>query len=171
LHHYPREHYAAWADWSQRADLLTHAGAFGENLSTTGLTETSVCIGDVFRLGDATLQVSQGRQPCWKLDARFGEPGLARQMQASGRTGWYYRVLSPGGVRVGDSLELLERRHAAWPLSRVIALLFSRDVSHAAEWQRASELPELAVNWRQTLSRRVSSAQVEDWSRRLDQPG
>jgi MOSC domain-containing protein YiiM len=170
LHHYPREHYAAWADWSQRSDLLKHAGAFGENLSTTGLLETSVCIGDVFRLGEATLQLSQGRQPCWKLDARFGEKGLAREMQASGRTGWYYRVLNPGWVQTGNSLKLLERPHAAWPLSRVIALLFSRDASLAEEWQRASELPELAVNWRQTLARRAGSGQMEDWGRRLERP-
>lgn len=170
LHHYPRDHYAAWTGWSQRADLLASAGAFGENLSTTGLDETGVCIGDVFRLGEATVQLSQGRQPCWKLDARFGEKGLAREMQASGRTGWYYRVLNPGNVQAGDTLELLERRHAAWPLSRVIALLFSRDAVHAPEWARASELPELAASWRQTFARRVGAGQVEDWARRLDAP-
>lgn len=157
LHHYPREHYGPWAQWSQRADLLAHPGAFGENISTTGIDESSVCIGDVFRLGEATVQLSQGRQPCWKLDARFGEKGMARQMQTMGRTGWYYRVLNPGGVQAGDALELLERPHPAWPLSRVIALLFSREASHAADWQRASELPELAINWRQTFARRVGS--------------
>jgi MOSC domain-containing protein YiiM len=171
LHHYPHEHYAHWARWSRRQDLLAQPGAFGENLSSTGLDEGQVCIGDVFALGGATVQLSQGRQPCWKLDARFGEAGLARQMQAQGRTGWYYRVLKPGWLQAGDGLQLLERPHLDWPLARVIGLMFSRDVSaHAADWRRASELPDLAANWRQTFARRLESGQVEDWSRRLDRP-
>jgi MOSC domain-containing protein YiiM len=115
VHHYPREHYASWASWSRRADLLGHAGAFGENISTTGWDESNVCIGDVVRLGDALVQVSQGRQPCWKLDVRFGEPGMAREMQARGRTGWYYRVLEPGWVGAGATLSLVERPHPECP--------------------------------------------------------
>lgn len=66
VHHYPREHYAYWASWSRRTDLLSCPGAFGENVSTTGWEESNVCIGDVVRLGEVTVQLSQGRQPCWK---------------------------------------------------------------------------------------------------------
>lgn len=170
VHHYPREHYAHWAARSRRADLLERPGAFGENISTTGWNESNVCIGDVVRLGDALVQVSQGRQPCWKLDLRFGEPGTAREMQASGRTGWYYRVLEPGLVRSGATASLVERPHPDWPLARLIALLFSREERLAPEWALASELPALAERWRLTFRRRVAAGQVEDWEPRLRVP-
>jgi len=170
VHHYPREHYAAWGAWSRRTDLLAHAGAFGENLSTRGWDESNVCVGDVVRLGEALVQVSQGRQPCWKLDARFGEPGMARQMQASGRTGWYYRTLEPGWVPAGGAMTLVDRPHPAWPLARLIALLFARDVQHAPEWAQAAELASLAERWRLTFRRRVESREVEDWEPRLRRP-
>ncbi|MBK5933956.1 MOSC domain-containing protein [Rhodovulum imhoffii] len=89
VHHYPFEHYATWR--KELGDLapLTPPGAFGENLSSTGLTETTVAVGDIFRLGGALLQVSQGRQPCWKLNLRFDVPDMAQRVQKSGRTGWY----------------------------------------------------------------------------------
>jgi MOSC domain-containing protein YiiM len=170
VHHYPREHYASWASWSRRTDLLAHAGAFGENISTTGWDESNVCIGDVVRLGEARVQVSQGRQPCWKLDVHFGEPGMAREMQARGHTGWYYRVLEPGWVCSGTPAELIERPHPEWPLSRLIALLFERDPRLAPEWALAAELPALAERWRVTFRRRVASSSVEDWEPRLRAP-
>jgi MOSC domain-containing protein YiiM len=168
LHHYPREHYASWASWSRRADLLAQAGAFGENVSSHGWDESNVCIGDVVRLGEALVQVSQGRQPCWKLDARFGEPGMAREMQLRGHTGWYYRTLEPGWLHAGAQAELVDRPHPEWPLSRLIALLFSRDARFAAEWASAAELAALAERWRATFRRRIASGGVEDWTPRLN---
>jgi len=170
VHHYPREHYAGWASWSRRADLLASPGAFGENISSLGWDESKVCIGDVVRLGEALVQVSQGRQPCWKLDLRFGERGMAREMQARGRTGWYYRTLEPGWVRAGAQAVLVERPHPDWPLSRLIALLFTRDAHAAPEWERAAELPSLAERWRQTFRKRAASGHVEDWEPRLRLP-
>jgi MOSC domain-containing protein YiiM len=167
VHHYPRDHYAGWGSWSRGADLLGAAGAFGENISTTGWDESTVCIGDVVRLGDALVQVSQGRQPCWKLDVRFGEPGMAREMQARGCTGWYYRVLEPGWVRAGAQAARLARPHPEWPLSRLLALLFARDQRLAPEWALAAELPALAERWRLTFRKRVAAGLVEDWEPRL----
>src|SRR5690606_1145821 len=108
VHHYPFDHYAAWRGELGAHALLDAAGAFGENFSTLGWTEQTVCIGDVVQAGTAVLEVSQGRQPCWKLNDRFDVPDMARRLQASGRTGWYYRVPEPGKVRVGDSLHLLQ---------------------------------------------------------------
>ena len=98
VHHYAFEHYAAWQRELKAIDGVRNLaiGGFGENLSTLGLTEANVAIGDIFTLGDAVIQVSQPRQPCWKLGVRFNLAGMARKVQASGRTGWYYRVLQPG---------------------------------------------------------------------------
>lgn len=75
LHHYPAEHYSSWREELARSDLLP--GSFGENLATFGLIEDTVCIGDIFALGTATVQISQGRQPCWKLNAHTGDDRMA----------------------------------------------------------------------------------------------
>lgn len=170
LHHYPREHYAEWVAWMPEeagaSGAFERPGAFGENLSTVGLTEADVCVGDVFALGTARVQVSQGRQPCWKLDLRHGRTGVARRMQELRRTGWYYRVLSPGVVAAGDRLVLVDRPAPGWPLARVLAALFDRSTG-PDEWGAAASLEVLAAGWRETFARRVGSGRVEDWSARL----
>ena len=97
VHHYALEHYAAWkAELSGRDAYFAGPGSFGENFSTFGMTESNVCIGDVYRVGTALLQVSQARQPCWKLNVRFDTQDMARRLQNTGRTGWYYRGI---GIR------------------------------------------------------------------------
>ncbi len=90
-----------------------------KNLSSAGLTEADVCLGDRFALGTAVVEVSQLRQPCWKLSDRFGVRELARRVQETGRTGWYYRVLQPGSVAAGDLLTLQARPYPQWTLSRL----------------------------------------------------
>ncbi|MGE8634062.1 MAG: MOSC domain-containing protein [Achromobacter piechaudii] len=167
LHHYARDHYPGWlAELGERA-VLAAPGAFGENISTSGLTEADVCVGDVFRAGTALIQVSQARQPCWKLDHRFGQRGMAARVQASGRTGWYYRVLQEGWLCAGDTLALCERPHPQWSLARVQDVLNRRvldaDVLHAL-----AALPELSPNWRALFEKRAQAGQVEDWTRRLE---
>lgn len=126
IHHYPREHYAAWIAELGEHPLLMQAGAFGENFSTSGWSEADVCLGDRVRAGTALLEVSQGRMPCWKLNDRFEVAGMSLRVQESGRTGWYYRVLEEGVVAAGDILQLVERCHPDWSLLRLSEVLFDR---------------------------------------------
>lgn len=165
IHHYPREHYAAWLAELGEHPLLMQPGAFGENFSTTGWTEDDVCLGDLIRVGSALLQVSQGRMPCWKLSDRFGVANLALRVQQSGRTGWYYRVLQEGVVGVGDRLQVVERTHVDWSLSRLSAVLFDKRVE--PELLRECLALPLVPSWRRTLERRLEKAEVEDWAPRL----
>lgn len=165
IHHYPREHYAAWAQELGEHPLLSAPGAFGENISTHGWTEHNVCLGDRIRAGSVLLEVSQGRMPCWKLSDRFGVADMALRVQQSGRTGWYYRVLEPGVIEAGQVLQLEQRPHPEWPLVRLSAVLFSQDVD-VALLRECLALP-LAASWRRTLERRLEKRQVEDWSPRL----
>ncbi len=167
LHHYARDHYPAWAlEVPAMGARLAQAPAFGENISTLGLTENDVCIGDVVRLGVVCLQIAQGRQPCWKLNARFGVPDLARRVQTTGRTGWYYRVLEPGRIEPGTAFVLEDRPQPDWLLSRVIALLYTRTEAYD-DLAALSRLPQLAEGWRQLAARRVANRRTEDWSARL----
>lgn len=168
VHHYAFEHYARWRAELGELPVLQRPGAFGENISTRGLDESQVCLGDRFTLGSATLEVSQGRQPCWKLNDRFGVGDMALRVQATGRTGWYYRVLEPGSVTVGDRLELAARPHPSWTLRRLSGLLFGRELALEV-LEPALELP-LVASWRKLIERRVQRREVEDWSRRLDGP-
>lgn len=166
VHHYPFDHYATWAAELGDQPLLARPGAFGENLSTLGLTEAGVAIGDVFRLGGAVIEVSQARQPCWKLNQRFGIADMALRVQRSGRTGWYYRVLQEGAVAPGDSLVLIDRRLPDWPILRLWRLLYV-DMLNRDELAAMAALPLLPEGWRRLAERRLASGAVEDWHGRL----
>lgn len=167
VHHYPFDHYAAWQAELGALPALAAPGGFGENISTSGLTEATVAVGDIFRLGSALLQVSQGRQPCWKLNRRFETPDIARWVQQSGRTGWYYRVLAPGTVAPGDRLELVDRIAPDWTLHRLWHALYV-DRLNKGELQGIAGLDVLAEGWRKYAVRRLDSGRVEDWTKRLD---
>ncbi|RPE79889.1 MOSC domain-containing protein [Vulcaniibacterium tengchongense] len=168
VHHYPFEHYRAWREELGDLEPLRAPGGFGENLSGRGWTEDAVCLGDRYRIGGVLLEVSQGRQPCWKLNDRFGVADMARRVQASGRTGWYYRVLEPGLLQAGAAIELMERPHPQWPLRRLGALLFERRLD-PGELRQALELP-LVPSWRRLFEARLQRGEIEDWSRRIDGP-
>ena len=125
VHCYAFSQYAPWrqelADNATAQALLAQPGAFGENFSLDGINESQVCLADQWQVGSARFEVSQGRQPCWKLNDRFGVADMARRVQDTGRTGWYLRVLRPGRLGVGDALQLRARPHPAWPLARLLA--------------------------------------------------
>jgi MOSC domain-containing protein YiiM len=102
---YPFEHYAYWAEALGRNDLSP--GAFGENLTTEGLLETDVRIGDVFEIGTARVVVTQPRTPCAKLGAKFGSMTFVRTFASAGRPGFYLRVVQEGMVEAGDAIRRL----------------------------------------------------------------
>jgi MOSC domain-containing protein YiiM len=100
---YPHEHYAYWSRELNRDDFTF--GQFGENLTTEGILETEVRVGDVFRVGTALVQVTNPRIPCFKLMTKMNNFRLAKPFLASGRTGFYLRVLEEGEVGAGDPIE------------------------------------------------------------------
>nr|WP_268885134.1 MOSC domain-containing protein [Iodidimonas gelatinilytica] len=144
-------------------------GAFGENISTVGLIESQICIGDIFHMGTALVQVSQGRQPCWRLNERFSMPAMARRVQETGRTGWYYRVLEDGDVTVGDRLVLVERPLPDWSLSRILQVLY-RDTDNKSALSALADMELLADSWRSLARKRLERGGVEDWAQRLNTP-
>lgn len=167
VHHYPFDQYQSWATELGHQQLLTRPGAFGENISTYGLVETDVAVGDVFKLGSAVIQVSQGRQPCWKLNERFSNKAMAREVQRTGRTGWYFRVLQEGIVAPQDSLVLEDRVSPEWSIHRIWRTFYI-DTMNRSELGAIAALPTLAQGWRDHAARRLLSGQVEEWSARLE---
>jgi MOSC domain-containing protein YiiM len=149
IHHYPADHYDWWRGYLSDTPLLDTPGAFGENISTSGLDEQNVFLGDRFRLGTALVEVTQARQPCWKLDHRFETKGVMAQVVKTRRTGWYYRVLEPGEVRAGDRLELVERPYPEWPLASLFALLIGGEAKdRPADLRALRDVPVLAETWK-----------------------
>ena len=154
VHHYPHDHYAIWREELDNHELLAAPGAFGENISTDGLTEDSVWIGDRFRLGSALVEVSQGRQPCWKIDHKFQRKGITARVLQTVRCGWYYRVLEPGTVAEGDDFELVERGHEGWDVARVFRAMFYK-TAPIEELVGAAHLTALTQNWREWVLARA----------------
>src|SRR5438270_4168346 len=140
---YSLGHYGSWkADFPNHSATLS-PGAFGENLTVKGLTETDICVGDVHRIGTAVLQVCQPRQPCFKLALHFDDKRLPAAMVRSGRCGWYYRVLSQGELGPGDEVELVDRPQPSLPFTRLIDFVnFARSTD--AELLALSRLEEVA---------------------------
>jgi MOSC domain-containing protein YiiM len=169
LHHYPREHYPYWETLLNCRPWTLELGAFGENLSTLGLDESNVSVGDTWSLGKAVIQVSQGRQPCWRLNLRFGQPQMARWVQQSGRTGWYYRVVEPGFVAPDDELQLLFRPYPGWTIRRLLRVLYEERLSYG-DLEAIAGLRELAPSWRALARSRLETRSVEDFELRLTTP-
>lgn len=157
VYFYPSEHYPRWAaDVPRHKDTL-QAGAFGENLTTIGLDEETIAIGDVFRIGSAEVQVTQPRQPCFKLGLRFGDNSLGRIMVQTGRTGWYVRVLKPGTLEAGDGIEVRRRPNPSWTIARFNAFVLSRRATKA-EIAEVVGLEGLAEVWRAGLTESLADA-------------
>jgi MOSC domain-containing protein YiiM len=163
---YPTEHLA---HWSERLGRRLAPGAFGENFSLVDLLEGDVCLGDVYRVGSALVQVSQPRQPCYKLATRNGEPAFALWVQESGRTGFYFRCLEPGQVQVGDVIMLVERTAPECTVLEVNRVLH-RDKHDRVGVDRLLARPELAASLRRTLERRLAG-EPENLARRLQGEG
>lgn len=104
---YPVEHYAHWESVLQRAPLAH--GSFGENFTISGLLEDDVCVGDIWQVGGAVVQVTLPRLPCFKFGHRIGRPDILKEFLHSGRSGFYHRVLAEGEVGAGDVITVLER--------------------------------------------------------------
>jgi MOSC domain-containing protein YiiM len=171
IHQYPADNYAAWRnEYPSMRPILEVEPAFGENLCLPLMTESNVCAGDIYKLGEVMLQVSQGRQPCWKLNEKFARPDMAWLAQKTGRTGWYYRVLAIGAVEVGAELQLVERPHPDWTIARLNAIIASRTLARD-ELTEMAALGYLSDSWRNLAQRRLDSSRVENWSARLgDEP-
>ena len=148
---YPSEHYACWREQLPGMDLPW--GAFGENLTTEGLLETDVCIGDRIQIGTAEFQVTQPRSPCFKLGIRFGRDDMIKRFIAAGRSGFYVRVLREGDIATGDDIRIVERAAGSMSVSDIFALHFD-DEGKQDQVRRAAALTGLSPSWREHFQAR-----------------
>ena len=160
---YSLGNYDIWLrKYPQHAAALV-PGGFGENLCIQGLDESQICTGDVHRIGSCRLQVCQPRQPCFKLALRFDDKFMPKAMIRTGRAGWYYRVLEPGEIAVGDAVKLDERPNPDFPFARLIELI-SYGKATAAELGRLKDMPGLASDWRRRAGEALAQLNVRETS-------
>lgn len=146
--------------WERECGRPFPFGAFGENLTVAapdpasgrgaGADETSVCIGDIWGLGEARLQITQAREPCYKPGRYWDLPHLLERMIATRRTGWYFRILAPGRAVLGAEMALLHRPAPQWPVARAYAVFLARHTAPAPAAALAA-CPGLSARWRDRL--------------------
>lgn len=159
---YPVDHYEYWRQNLQMDTI--GPGAFGENLAVKSMTEETVCIGDIYKLGEAIIQVSQPRRPCWKPARRFKVLDFALRIQKSGLTGWYFRVLKEGLIKNGQKLILKERTYPEWTIKRANEVMYTYKKDQNLTKALAMCEP-LAENWKETLNRRLRGIESKEEKR------
>jgi len=152
---YPAEHYAYWRD--ELPGVALPWGAFGENLTTEGLSEATIRIGDRLRVGSTDLMVTQPRMPCFKLGLRFGRPDMVKRFLQSGRSGFYLAVLREGDVGAGDAVERVGSDEHTLSVAE-IAALYTAETAAQDLLQRASQIAALPRGWRDHFRARLREA-------------
>ena len=147
---YPEEHYAYWKD--QLPDVTFVPGMFGENLTTRGLIEQEINIGDRLRVGSALLEVTQPRMPCFKLGIRFGRPDIVKRFWQSGRSGIYFSVLEEGALAAGDEMRYEFRAADPVTVAQVVAL-YKGEIQSPELAERALRAP-LQGGWKKGIHQR-----------------
>lgn len=153
---YPVEHYDYWRQrtgilFKKRIHLPTPAnGAFGENFTVSGLLEDNIFIGDIFKIGEVIVQVTQPRQPCWKLARKFNQPKLPFWVHDTNRTGWYFRVLETGSVESNTAIELVESGCKEWSVAKANQLIIKKN-KPIKDMLSILECPALSESWQKTF--------------------
>jgi MOSC domain-containing protein YiiM len=148
---YPSEHFGPW---SERLGRELTPGNFGENLTTVGLLEDAVHIGDEFRVGTARLVITQPRMPCYKLGLRFDDPGMVKTFLQAGKPGIYFAVLEEGVVGPGDPIERVAEDGSRITVTEMFRLVLDHDAAPDA-LRRLLGVPSLAAVWREELEERL----------------
>lgn len=149
---YSIENYTYWRNELDISDIS--AGGMGENLVMEHATEETVSIGDTFQIGEAIIQVSQPRQPCWKPARRFKIKNLALLLQNTGKTGWYFRVLQEGYIEEGQTFTILDRPYPHWTIQKCNQILHGKQ-QNFIEMQELAGCELLAPGMRDTLAKRI----------------
>lgn len=157
LHHFPHDHYEWLRTDFAAPPRLRDRGSMGENISTDGLLELQVHIGDRFRLGSALIEITQPRQPCATIEAQLERKGVVAAIIRRAQSGWFYRVLEPGQARAGDMLHQVETGHTDWTVERAFRCVYSKPRGTQEELRELAALP------------RVSDRLVRDIEKQLNQ--
>jgi MOSC domain-containing protein YiiM len=154
---YPVEHYSFWR--TELPEMELRWGAFGENLTTEGLDESGTHIGDRFRIGAATVMVTQPRVPCFKLAAKFRRDDILKRFLSSGRSGFYFSVVEEGLIAAGDTIERIHEDENGISVSDINKLF--RNGNDLALMRRVTQLKSLPLDWREHFIEKLAVLERE----------
>jgi MOSC domain-containing protein YiiM/ferredoxin-NADP reductase len=155
LLHYCSRHYESWKEELPYSSHLFSVGGFGENLVSSNANEQNICIGDVISIGEVVVQVTNPRQPCFKLNHRFEVKDMSRRSQTLARTGWYYRILEEGYIREDNEIRLIKRINPRWTVANVQHYLYI-DMKNEAVMKELVELEGLGAETRNIFRNRLN---------------
>jgi len=148
LYQFPSENYATLRQALPHLEDSFISGSIGENLSSESVDDTQVHIGDIVRVGGALVQVSQPRRPCWKVNHKYGNGHIAPLLMSQAISGWYYRVLEEGELRVGDTFTLQERLENSVAVAEVWKVFLEKLQSRLPLEAFNTNIPGLSTEWR-----------------------
>jgi MOSC domain-containing protein YiiM len=149
------ENYEKWADFLH-VNTIPY-GALAENLTITGLHESSVFLGDIHKIGSAVLQVTQPRKPCWKISKRWNNKNFTHEIYTSGLTGWYYRVIEEGFIKAGDRVTILSQEKVK--ISILDAnMAFSNPIEHKNILEKIVHISSIAPSYKESILKRLEGA-------------
>ncbi|GAA4040373.1 MOSC domain-containing protein [Parerythrobacter jejuensis] len=158
VHLYPRAHHVYWEHELGGHDVLALPGAFGTNLSVDGICERDVYLGDRFQLGEAVLEISQPRLPCWKIEHRFDRKGMVAKIIATGRSGWYFRVIQQGVAESGQRLERVETGRTPWTIEQVfLSIVNPKSGASKDDLLAMADCDLLSPSWRDGAAKKASA--------------
>ncbi|MCM2348832.1 MAG: MOSC domain-containing protein [Bacteriovoracaceae bacterium] len=163
IHYYPLQHYDYWRGQFPETSFLS--GSMGENVNASDLLEQNVCIGDLFQMGEVLCAVTEPRKPCATINYQFKINSLARLVQESGRTGWFFKVITPGKIRVGDEIFLKDRPYPELNIASCVEALLVKPDPAVLELMAKNQA--LSENWRGPSQEFLKTGVLPDDRKRL----
>lgn len=152
---YPSEHYMFWKE--EIKDFEYSWGTFGENLTTEGLFEDTVMIGDQFKIGSAKVMATQPRMPCYKLGVRFGRMDVIKKFLESGKSGIYFKVIKEGEIGINDTIKLIKKNNNDITIKNIVEMVTKGEIENIELMEKAIQVPELPTGWKNYFVEKLSN--------------
>ena len=154
VYSYPYEYYDFWR--KEFPDISFNWGMFGENLTTEGLFESQVNVGDRFQIGSAQLVATQPRMPCYKLGVKFGRMDIIKKFLKSEKSGIYFKVIKEGEIVINDTIKLIKKDNNNITIKNIVELITKEDKENTILMEKADKVQDLPQGWKNYFLEKLS---------------
>jgi MOSC domain-containing protein YiiM len=154
VYSYPYEYYDFWK--REFPDMSFNWGMFGENLTTKGLFESQVNVGDIFQIGSSHLVATQPRMPCYKLGVKFGRMDIIKKFLKSEKSGIYFKVIKEGEIGINDNINLIKKDNNNITIKNIVELIKKDDKENTILMEKAVKVKDLPQGWKHYFLEKLS---------------